>query len=70
MLVFVNCLLVDILKPINIVAKQPQSSSQNLVTALSIAKAVREELKGRSVNFIEAQWVKVIADFRKGNQLY
>ena len=36
--IFLNCMLTEILKPVNIIVKQLQSSSENIVSALSVVK--------------------------------
>ena len=43
--IFTNCMLMEVLKPINIIVKQLQSSSEDIVTALSVVNAVRDDLK-------------------------
>ena len=40
------------------------------VTALSIAQAVRGDLKERCLNLTEVQCVKMVAEFRKSNQIH
>ena len=43
--IFTNCMLMKVLKPINIIVKQLQSSSENIISALSVVNAVRDDLK-------------------------
>ena len=43
--IFTNCMLMKVLKPINIIVKRLQSSSENIVSALSVVDAVRDDLK-------------------------
>ncbi len=41
---FLNCMLLKVLKPINIIVKQLQSSTENIVSALTVINSVREDL--------------------------
>ena len=43
--IFTNCMPMEELKPVNIIVKQLQSSSENIVSALSVIHAVRDYLK-------------------------
>ena len=65
MFVFVNCMLMEILKPLNIIVKQLQSSDENIISALSVVNAVRDDLKEKSDELNEDQCEQMVADFRK-----
>lgn len=65
MFVFVNCMLMEVLKPINIIVKQLQSSSENIVSALSVVNAVRDYLKEKCEELNEEECEKMVADFQK-----
>ena len=65
MYVFVNCMLMDILKPLTIIVKQLQSSDENIMSALSVVNAVRDDLKEKSGDLNEDQCEQMVTDFRK-----
>lgn len=45
--VFINCLLMDVLKPIDIVVKTLQSPDENFISALDIVNSVQEDIKSK-----------------------
>ena len=65
MFAFVNCMLMEILKPLNIIVKQLQSSDENIMSALSVVNAVRDDLKEISGELSEDQCEQMVTDFRK-----
>ena len=65
MFVFVNCMLMEIIKPLNIIVKQLQSSDENIISALSVVNAVRDNLKEKSGELSEDQCEQMVTDFRK-----
>ena len=76
--VFLNCLLMEILTPINIVVKTLQSSHKNLHSAIQVINAVREDLRSttvredlRSTKFSQNEefTTKMIAEFKEKNQI-
>lgn len=59
--VFINCMLMQVLKPINIVVKQLQSSSENLSSA--VINRAREELTSIRKELSEEKVEKMVSDF-------
>ena len=67
--VFLNCLLMEILTPINIVVKTLQSSHENLHSAIQVVNAVREDLRSTRFSLNEELITKMIAEFKEKNQI-
>ena len=67
--VFLNCLLMEILTPINIVVKMLQSSHENLHSAIQVVNAVREDLRSTRFSLNEEFITKMIAEFKEKNQI-
>ena len=63
--VLVNCMLVQVLKPINIVVKQLQSSHENLSSALSVLTGAREELTSMREELNEEKVENILLEFKK-----
>lgn len=66
---FINCMLIKLLKPINIMVKQLQSSSENIVSALSVVNSVREELKEIRNGLNAEQCDEMLETFRKSGDI-
>ena len=66
---FINCLLMEILTPINIVVKTLQSSQENLHSAIQVVNAVREDLKSTRSLLNDVFIEKMISDFKEKNQI-
>ena len=67
--IFINCLLMEILTPINIVVKTLQSSQENLHSAIQVVNAVREDLKSTRSLLNDVFIEKMISDFKEKNQI-
>ena len=63
--IFTNCMLMKVLKPINIIIKQLQSSSENIVSALSVVNAVRDDLKSTREVLEDETCAEMVENYRK-----
>ncbi|CAB4015919.1 zinc finger MYM-type 1 [Paramuricea clavata] len=60
--VFITCMLMDVLKPIDIVVKQLQSPDENLISALHVVNAVKDDIKSKRENNTSNEKVKKMVD--------
>ena len=67
--VFLNCLLMEILTPINIIVETLQSLHKNLHSAIQVVNTVREDLRSTRFSLNEEFIMKMIAEFKEKNQI-
>ena len=58
-------MLMKVLKPTNIIVKQLQSSSEDIVTASSVANAVRDDLKSTREVLEDETCAEMVENYRK-----
>ena len=63
--IFTNSMPMEELKPVNIIVKQLQSSSENIVSALSVIHAVRDDLKSTREVVDETKCESMVEKIRK-----
>ncbi len=61
--VFINCMLMKVLKPIDIVVKQLQSVNENFISALEVVKSVKEDIKSECETVTNEKTKKMVNDF-------
>lgn len=66
---FINCMLLTLLKPINIIVKQLQSSSENIVVALNVVNAVRHDLKEIRGKLSSEMCDELLEEFRQSTDI-
>ena len=66
---FINCMLMEILTPINIVVKSLQSAQENLTSALQIINSLRDDLNSKRSLLNEESILEMISDFKEKNQI-
>lgn len=66
---FINCMLLTLLKPINIIVKQLQSSSENIVVALNVVNAVRHDLKEIRGKLSTEMCEELLEEFRQSTDI-
>ena len=64
--VFINCMLMKVLKPIDIIVKQLQSVNENFISALEVIKSVKEEIKSERKTVTDEKTKKMVVDFFEG----
>ena len=63
---FINCMLMKVLKPIDIIVKQLQSVHENFISALEVIKSVKEEIKSERETVTDEKTKKMVVDFFEG----
>ena len=67
--VFVNCMLMDVLKPINTVVKTLQSPKKNFISAFNVVNQVRNDVKSkRDDTESEAKLTKMVKELTAPNE--
>ena len=63
--VFINCMLMKVLKPIDIIVQQLQSVNKNFISALEVINSVKEEIKSERETVTKEKAKKMVDDFSK-----
>ena len=66
---FLNCMLKEILTPVNIIVKQLQSSSENIVSALSVVNSVRDNLKVTREGLNDEKCENIVTNFKNADDI-
>ena len=64
--VFINCMLMKVLKPINIIVKQLQYVNENFISALEVVNSVNEEIKSECETVSNKKTKMMVDDFLEG----
>ena len=64
--VFINCMLMKVLKPIDIMVKQLQSVNENFISALEVVNSVQEDIKSERETVTNEKTKKMVNDFLEG----
>ena len=64
--VFINCMLMKVLKPIDIIVKQLQSVNENFISVLEVINSVKEEIKSERETVTNEKTKKMVDDFFEG----
>ena len=61
--IFINCMLMKVLKPIDIMVKQLQSVNENFISALDVVKSVKEDIKLERDTVTSEKTKKMVDEF-------
>ena len=64
--IFINCMLMKVLKPVDIVVKQLQSVNENFISALEVVNSVKEDIKLERKTITNEKTKKMVNDFFDG----
>ena len=67
--VFISCMLMKVLKPNDIVAKQVQSINENFISALEVVDSVKEDIKSERETVTKEKTKKMVDDFFEGERV-